>query len=85
VGRTLHRLSNTAMTPAGDGVDVRTYVDALLMPKLAEGRSCVGVAPVMLCAAYYEDHFVKDQGAWKIRKRRLTVVWQANEPAYIHR
>jgi 3-phenylpropionate/cinnamic acid dioxygenase small subunit len=65
-GHTLHRLTNQAMTPRGDGVAARSYVDALVMA--ADNRS--GTRAV----GFYDDELVDTGDGWKIARRRFTLV-----------
>ncbi|MHC8380490.1 nuclear transport factor 2 family protein [Pseudomonas sp. LB3P14] len=67
VGPTLHRMSNIVVTAIAGAATARTYVDAILSPKQAEGSFHQGIG-------YYDDELVKIQGDWKIRCRRFTSV-----------
>jgi 3-phenylpropionate/cinnamic acid dioxygenase small subunit len=66
MGHTMHRITNPAITPNGDGVAARSYVDALLMA--ADGRTGVRAA------GFYEDELVNTDDGWKIARRRFTLV-----------
>ncbi len=65
-GHTLHRITNQAITPNGDGVAARSYVDAIVMA--ADNRS--GVRAV----GFYDDDLVNTDNGWKIAHRRFTMV-----------
>lgn len=67
VGPTLHRISNIEITMLGDGAQVRSYVDALLMPKMAGG-------PIQRGIGYYLDQFVLTGQGWKIARRQFKAV-----------
>jgi 3-phenylpropionate/cinnamic acid dioxygenase small subunit len=66
-GHTLHRISNVAVEPVGDGVRARSYVDAVIMgPDNRDGVRAIG---------FYEDHLVHSDGAgWQIAQRDFTTV-----------
>ena len=64
-GYTLHRITNQAMTPNGDGVTARCYVDAIVMA--ADNQSGVRVA------GFYDDELVATDDGWKIARRRFTM------------
>ena len=66
MGHTMHRLSNLAITVAGDAATARTYVDAVLMS--ADGES--GLNPI----GFYDDDLVRTADGWRIRRRRFTMV-----------
>ncbi|OBF06435.1 polyketide cyclase [Mycobacterium sp. ACS4054] len=65
-GHTLHRLTNQAITVAGDTATARTYVDALIM--FADNQS--GANGI----GYYDDDIVRTTDGWRIARRRFTVV-----------
>ena len=66
LGHTLHRITNQAVSPSGDGVTARSYVDAIVMgPDDRTGTRAVG---------FYEDELVKTDAGWKIARRRFTMV-----------
>ena len=65
-GHTLHRITNIAVTPDGDGVTTRCYVDALVM--MADNES--GARAI----GYYDDALVPTDDGWKIARRRFTLV-----------
>jgi 3-phenylpropionate/cinnamic acid dioxygenase small subunit len=65
-GHTLHRITNQVITPNGDGVAARSYVDAIVMAAdNGSGARAVG---------YYDDEFVNTGDGWKIAGRRFTLV-----------
>jgi 3-phenylpropionate/cinnamic acid dioxygenase small subunit len=65
-GHTLHRITNHAIVPTADGVDARSYVDAIVMaPDNKTGVRAVG---------YYDDGLVRTADGWKIARRRFTMV-----------
>ena len=65
-GHTLHRLTNQAISVAGDVAEARTYVDGLIMaPDGASGVNAVG---------YYDDRFIRTPDGWRIARRRFTRV-----------
>lgn len=65
-GHTLHRLTNRAITLAGDRAVARTYVDALIM--FADNQS--GANGV----GFYDDEIVRTPDGWRIARRRFTAV-----------
>jgi len=65
-GYTLHRITNEAINPDGDGVAARSYVDAIIMD--AENQS--GIRAV----GFYDDELVATAEGWKIARRRFTLV-----------
>ena len=65
-GHTLHRITNQAVTPRGEGVSARSYVDAIVMA--ADNRS--GTRAI----GYYDDELVRRDDGWKIAQRRFTMV-----------
>lgn len=67
LGPTLHRIGNIAIRATGDGVYVRSYVDALLTPMAPGGALHRGVGS-------YEDQFVRTDMGWKIAQRRFNPV-----------
>ena len=67
VGPTLHRLSNFVVRAEGHGASARSYIDALLMPKSADGDIHRGVG-------FYDDELTKTELGWKIQRRRFTAV-----------
>ncbi|BBZ36143.1 nuclear transport factor 2 family protein [Mycolicibacterium confluentis] len=63
-GQTLHRLSNMAITVAGDTAEARTYIDGLILaPDGQSGVNAVGV---------YDDDLVRTGDGWRIARRRFT-------------
>ena len=66
MGHTLHRLSNIAVTVAGDVAEARSYVDAVVMaPDGSSGINAMG---------FYDDDLVRTGGGWRIAERRFTMV-----------
>ncbi|HXY93327.1 MAG TPA: nuclear transport factor 2 family protein [Acidimicrobiia bacterium] len=65
-GHTLHRITNQAVWPSGDGVGARSYVDAIIM----NGDNVTGVRAV----GYYDDELVRTGDGWKIARRHFTMV-----------
>jgi hypothetical protein len=65
VGPTLHRITNIVTSGMSDGVKVRSYVGAILLPKEPEG-------PIHRACGYYDDEFVKVNEGWKIMRRKFT-------------
>ena len=66
-GYTLHRITNIAIAPAGDGqARASSYVDAVLMN--AENTSG------MHAMGFYDDEFVRTDDEWRIARRRYTMV-----------
>lgn len=65
-GYSLHRITNQAMTPNGDGVAASSYVDAIIM----DGENRRGVHAV----GFYDDELVETAAGWKISRRRFTMV-----------
>jgi 3-phenylpropionate/cinnamic acid dioxygenase small subunit len=65
-GHTMHRITNQAISPNGDGVVARSYVDAIVMaPDNRSGTRAVG---------YYDDELVCTDDGWRIARRRFTMV-----------
>jgi 3-phenylpropionate/cinnamic acid dioxygenase small subunit len=65
-GHTMHRITNQAISPNGDGVVARSYVDAIVMaPDNRSGTRAVG---------YYDDELVCTDEGWRIARRRFTMV-----------
>ena len=65
-GHTLHRISNIAVTVAGDTAEARAYVDAVIMaPDGQSGVNAVG---------FYDDDLVRTDVGWRIARRRFTAV-----------
>lgn len=65
--RTLHRITNVAITREGDGVAARSYVDVIFVG--AESGSGVRAAGT------YDDELVRTGDGWKIARRRYTMVY----------
>jgi 3-phenylpropionate/cinnamic acid dioxygenase small subunit len=65
-GHTLHRITNTAMVPDGDGISARSYVDAIVMA--ADNQRGTRAA------GYYDDELVSTDDGWKIARRQFTLV-----------
>jgi 3-phenylpropionate/cinnamic acid dioxygenase small subunit len=65
-GHTLHRITNETVTPNGDGVAARSYVDALVM--FADNQSGTRAT------GYYDDELVDTDDGWRIARRRFTMV-----------
>lgn len=67
MGHTLHRLSNVAVTVAGDTAEARSYVDAILMS--ADGHSGLNAC------GWYDDALARTAGGgWRIARRHFTMV-----------
>ena len=65
-GRTMHRLSNIAITVDGDQALARTYLDGLMMaPDNKSAANPIG---------FYDDEIVRTADGWRIARRRLTLV-----------
>jgi 3-phenylpropionate/cinnamic acid dioxygenase small subunit len=65
-GHTLHRITNPAVSPHGNGATARSYVDALVMgPDNATGVRATG---------FYDDELTRTADGWKIARRRFTAV-----------
>lgn len=66
-GHTLHRITNIAVTPNGDGrVRARCYVDALVLG--ADNRDGVRAT------GFYDDDLVRADDGWRIARRHYTTV-----------
>jgi 3-phenylpropionate/cinnamic acid dioxygenase small subunit len=66
-GYTLHRISNIVATSVSDGVQARSYVDAVIMG--SDNRD--GVRAI----GFYDDRLVNSEGAgWQIAQRKFTPV-----------
>ncbi|BBZ72820.1 nuclear transport factor 2 family protein [Mycobacterium paraseoulense] len=65
-GHTLHRLTNQAITVAGDTATARTYIDGLIMA----GDNTAGVNAI----GFYDDEIVRTAEGWRIARRRYTQV-----------
>ena len=65
-GHTMHRITNQVVSPNGDGVSARSYVDAIVMgPDNVHGTRACG---------YYDDELARTDDGWKIARRRFTMV-----------
>jgi 3-phenylpropionate/cinnamic acid dioxygenase small subunit len=65
-GHTLHRITNVGIEPLGEGIAVRSYVDAIVMgPDNTSGTNAIG---------FYDDVFRHVEDGWKIARRRFTAV-----------
>jgi SnoaL-like domain len=67
IGPTLHRMTNFVISGDADSATARSYVDALLMPAEEGGDLHRGIG-------YYDDHFTKQDGEWRIAKRCFVAV-----------
>lgn len=65
-GHTMHRITNQAFSPSGDGVAARSYVDAIVMAADNQTGS--------RATGYYDDELVLTDEGWKIARRRFTMV-----------
>ncbi|ORV81480.1 polyketide cyclase [Mycobacterium interjectum] len=65
-GRTMHRLSNLAITLDGDKAAARTYIDGLIL--VADNTSGVNAI------GFYDDEIVRTEAGWRIARRRYTQV-----------
>lgn len=66
-GHTMHRISNVAVDEVdGDRVTARAYVDAIVL--LADDQNGVRAS------GFYDDELVRDDGGWRIARRRFTQV-----------
>ncbi|HEY2812250.1 MAG TPA: nuclear transport factor 2 family protein [Acidimicrobiales bacterium] len=65
-GHTLHRITNTAISPTKGGLHARSYVDALVM--MADDTS--GVRAV----GCYDDDLVRMNDGWRIARRHFVTV-----------
>jgi 3-phenylpropionate/cinnamic acid dioxygenase small subunit len=65
-GHTMHRITNQVVSPDGDRVLARCYVDAVVM--FADNQS--GVRAV----GFYDDELVRTDEGWKISRRQYTSV-----------
>jgi len=65
-GHTLHRITNSALSPSPGGVTARSYVDALVLA--ADNRTGSHAR------GYYDDELVETGEGWKIARRRFTMV-----------
>lgn len=63
--RSLHRISNIAISGVEDGVRARSYVDLLYATDAGGGTRAAG---------YYDDELVHTEDGWKIARRRYTMV-----------
>jgi 3-phenylpropionate/cinnamic acid dioxygenase small subunit len=65
-GHSLHRITNVTVSPNGDGVIARSYVDAIVMgPSNRTASESLG---------YYDDQLVPTEDGWKIARRHFTMV-----------
>lgn len=65
-GHTMHRITNQQLSPNGDGVTARSYVDSIVMgPDNESGVRAVG---------YYDDEIVRTDDGWRVARRRFTIV-----------
>lgn len=66
LGHSLHRITNPSFAWEGEGVAVRSYVDALvLMSDNVRGAQSAG---------FYDDLAVQGPDGWKIARRTFTMV-----------
>jgi len=71
-GHTLHSITNVAVTPGDEGVNARSYVDALVLMPDATGARVAG---------FYDDVLVETEDGWQIARRRFTgVLYQSVGP-----
>jgi 3-phenylpropionate/cinnamic acid dioxygenase small subunit len=66
--RTLHRITNAAVSREGDGAVARSYVDVLFVLENGGGVRAAGT---------YDDALVHTADGWRIARRRFTRVHQA--------
>ena len=65
-GHTMHRITNQAITVAGDAATSRTYVDAIILATDGQsGANAIG---------FYDDELVRGESGWRIATRRFTMV-----------
>ncbi|MBL7487243.1 nuclear transport factor 2 family protein [Frankia sp. AgB1.9] len=65
-GYTMHRITNTVVSPHSDGAAARSYVDAIVLAADNQtGTQVVG---------YYDDELVNTTDGWKISRRVFTMV-----------
>jgi 3-phenylpropionate/cinnamic acid dioxygenase small subunit len=76
-GHTLHRISNESISPVGEHVVARSYVDAIIMD--AENTSG------MRAAGFYDDVFTQAHSEWRIARRTFTLVLMETELGRGHR
>lgn len=67
VGPTLHRITNIETWTEGGQVYARSYVDALLMPKVTGG-------PIQRGIGYYDDRLARTASGWRIARRQFVAV-----------
>jgi DNA-binding GntR family transcriptional regulator len=67
MGMTLHRMSNIVIAAIAGGAKVRTYVDAVLCAKEADGAFRQGIG-------YYDDELIKTGEGWRIKNRQFNSV-----------
>ena len=73
-GHTLHRITNHAVTRAGDGAHARCYVDAIVMG----ADNLAGVRAV----GFYDDELIQTERGWQIHRRHFTpVFFQGIDPS----
>jgi 3-phenylpropionate/cinnamic acid dioxygenase small subunit len=67
--RTLHRITNVQVAPAGAGVSARSYVDVIfVVEESGSGAHAAGI---------YDDELVRTGDAWRIVRRRYTMVYMS--------
>ena len=64
--RTLHRITNVAVSREGDGAAARSYVDVIFVVAETGGG--------MQAAGTYDDELVHTTDGWRIARRRYTMV-----------
>lgn len=66
-GPTLHRISNIDIRSTAGIVNVRSYVDAVLMPTIVGGAVHRGIG-------WYDDQFVRTGSGWQIARRHFNAI-----------
>jgi hypothetical protein len=73
----MHRMTNTTMERSDDGVQARTYLDALLV------RRDHPAGPTLQIVGLYADVLRRQSGVWVIQHRRFQAVWREGNPAVL--
>jgi 3-phenylpropionate/cinnamic acid dioxygenase small subunit len=74
---TQHLISNVVVRPDGDGAECTCYLQAQHVKTGTPGGDN------FIIAGRYDDQLVRTPDGWRIRERRLAVMWTAGNPAVV--
>lgn len=74
-----HLISNHVVEVDGDEATLASYVQAQHVRVAAPG------GPNRIVAGRYDDRLTRTAAGWRIRHRRLTVIWTEGNPAVMNR